>query len=83
MCLSMVFLQTVFLKVLQFSQKKTFAGVFLNNVAGLREKKRLQHRCFPVKIAKVLGTASFIKHLGDCFWVSKKIIIKHVEFKII
>ena len=63
MCLSMVLLQTVFLKVLQFSQKKTCAGVFLNNVAGPREKKRLQHGCFPVKIAKVLRTASFIKHL--------------------
>ena len=38
-----------------------------NKVAGIQAsnfiKKRLQHKFFPVKIAKFLKTASFIKHL--------------------
>ena len=38
-----------------------------NKVADLKAchfiKKRLQHRCFPVNIAKILKTAFFIEHL--------------------
>ena len=31
-------------------------------------KKRLQHRCFLVNIAKFLRTAFFIEHFTGCFW---------------
>ena len=31
-------------------------------------KKRLQHRSFPVNIAKFLRTAFFIEHLHGCFY---------------
>ena len=41
---------------------------FFNKVAGLKVcifiEKRLQHRCFPVNIAKILRTALFIEQ----FW---------------
>ena len=30
-------------------------------------EKRLQHRCFPVNIAKFLRTAFFVKHLRRLF----------------
>ena len=47
---------------LKFMLKSLF-----NKVAGLKAcnfvKKRLQHRCFPVNIAKCLRTAFFKKHL--------------------
>ena len=40
---------------------------YFNNVAVLKDcnfiKKRTQHRCFPVNIAKFLRTAFFTKHL--------------------
>ena len=42
-------------KISQISQESTFVEVSLNKDAGLRAcnfiKKRLQHRCFPVKFA--------------------------------
>ena len=42
-----------------------------NKVAGLKagnfNKKRLQHRCFPVKIAKFLRTAFLYDTSGSCF----------------
>ena len=42
-----------------------------NKVSGLKTgnfiKKRLQHRCFPVNIAKFLRTAFFIEHLPWLF----------------
>ena len=48
----------VFLKISQISQENTCAGLFLNKAAALQAcnliKKRLQHRCFPVKFAKFL-----------------------------
>ena len=41
-----------------------------NNIVGLKAcnfiKKRLQHRCFPLNIAKFLKTAFFIEHL---YWL--------------
>ena len=33
-------------------------------------KKRLQHRCFPVNIAKHLKTAFLLNIFGGCFWES-------------
>ena len=43
-----------------------------NNVAGLKAcngmKKRLQHRCFSVNIAKFLWTAFLQKASGGCLW---------------
>ena len=48
----MLFKQASF-KVPQISQESTYVGVSFNKVAGLNAwnftKKRLQHRCFPVK----------------------------------
>ena len=51
----------VFLKISQNSQGNTCVGVsFFNKVAGLSLvtllKKRLQHRCFPMNLAKFLRT---------------------------
>ena len=50
----------VLLKILQYLQENTCVGVFLKQVTGLQVynfiKKRLQHRCFPVNIAKFLRT---------------------------
>ena len=52
----------VFFRISQISQENTCVGVFFSNVAGLKActfvKKRLQHRCFPVKFAKYLRTPS-------------------------
>ena len=49
---------------------------FFNKVASLNAysfiKKRLQHRCFPVNIAKLLITASFIEHLRWLLWDLKE-----------
>ena len=53
----------VFLKISQISRESNCVGVSFNKVAELRVcnfiKKRLQHRCFPVKFAKFLGTPFF------------------------
>ena len=35
--------------------------------------KSLQHRCFPVNIAKVLRT-TFLKNSGGCFYIILKVI---------
>ena len=47
------------------------ASVSCNKVAGLKTskvtKKRVQHRCFPVKFAKVLRTPFLQNTSGDCF----------------
>ena len=51
----------MFLKIWQYSQENTCVGHHLKKVAGLEArksiKKRLQHRCFPMNIAKFLRTA--------------------------
>ena len=43
-------------------------SIFFNEVSGLRAfnffKKRPQHRCFPVNVAKFLRKAFFIEHIG-------------------
>ena len=47
----------MFLKISNFTEY-TCDGVFFNRVAGLPNflKKRLQHKCFPVKYVKLLRT---------------------------
>ena len=50
-----------------FTGKKPMLESFPNRVAGLKVcnfiKKRLQHRCFPVKVHKFLITPVFKEHL--------------------
>ena len=57
----------VFLKISQKSQENTCVGVSFNKISGLNAynfiTKRLQHRCFPVNIAKFLRTTIFKEHL--------------------
>ena len=55
-----MFIKRLFLKISQYSQENTCVSVSFYKVAGLQAcnfiKKRLQHWCFPVNIAKYLGT---------------------------
>ena len=44
-------MKKLFLNKWQYSQEDTYAGVFFNKIDGLI-RKRLQHRCFPMNIAK-------------------------------
>ena len=50
----------LFLKILQYSQENTCVGSRFNRLAGFKTcnfiKKRLQHWCFPMNIAKFLRT---------------------------
>ena len=46
----------VILKILEISQENTCVGVFLIKSVKNFVKKRLQHRCSPVKFAKFLRT---------------------------
>ena len=52
----------------KFTGKHLCQSLFFNKVAGLRPatllKKRLWHRCFPVKFVKVLRTTFFIERLS-------------------
>ena len=52
----------MFLKSLKISHENTSVGVFFQKVTGPQIsnfiKKRLQHRFFPVKLAKILRTQS-------------------------
>ena len=48
-----VFSKKVLLKVLQYSSENNSVAACFNN---LLIKKRPQHKCFPVNIAKPLGT---------------------------
>ena len=52
----------LFLKNLQYSQENTCVGASFFKVPDLCNfiKQKLQHRYFPVNIAKYLRTASFI-----------------------
>ena len=51
----------------KFTGKHLCQSLFFNKVAGLRPatllKKRLWHRCFPVKFAKFLRTLFLTEHL--------------------
>ena len=64
-CSSIFFLNLIFLQL--FTRKHLCWSLFFNEVASLKAysffKKRLQDRCFPVNIAKLLGTVSLIEHL--------------------
>ena len=55
-----------------FTGKHLCQSLFFNKFAGLRpatlSKKRLWHRCFPVRFAKFLSAAFFTEHSGGCFW---------------
>ena len=57
----------VFLNVLQTSQESTCVGVSFYKSCRLKAcnfiKKRLQHRCFPVKFTKFLRTPLLTEHL--------------------
>ena len=72
------FSKQVFLKVSQISQENTFAAVPFNKVTGLKAwnfiKKKLQHRCFPVKFAKCLRTYFLQNTSGGCFWKWKDVL---------
>ena len=51
-------IKELFLQILQYSQENTCVGVSFNNVADRQTynapKKRLQHRCFTLNLAKSL-----------------------------
>ena len=64
---SQMFFKIGVLKISQYSQKKTTCVGVLNKVAGLQAcsfiKKRLQHKCFFVNIAKIFKNTFFVEHL--------------------
>ena len=76
------FSRKLFLKILEYSQENTCVGGIFNSVAGLKTcnfiKKRLQHRHFPVNIAKFSRTAFFIEHLQ---WLLPVINEMHVKMQ--
>ena len=59
-------------KLHRFHRKKTVLESLLNKFATLKLcnfiKKRLQHKCFPVKFHKFLRAPFFTEHVCDCFW---------------
>ena len=68
-------------------QKQSYADVLQNRCSWklcnlywslflIELKKRLQHRGFPVNIAKFLGTTLFIEHFGDCFCRFDKVTVQ-------
>ena len=67
----------VYLKISQGSQENTCAGVFFNIVAGPEGynfiKKRLQHKCFPVRFATFL-TKPFWRTYGE------RLLLDYVAF---
>ena len=46
-----------------FAGKYVCWSFFLINLQAYFRRKRLQHKCFPVKVMKVLRTSFFIQHL--------------------
>ena len=65
-----MFSKQVFLKVLQTSQENICFGVSFLKICKRKNCnfiKRLQHRCFPVKFLKFLGTFFLQNVSGDCF----------------
>ena len=59
--------EQVFLKFRNVHRKISVLGFLFNKYLDLKAcsfiKKRLQHRCFPVKFAKILSTPFFAKHI--------------------
>ena len=82
-------MKKLFLKKSQCSQKNACVGVTLesplNKVAGLKAwnfiKKRLQHRCFPVNIAKFLK-APFLKNIYLQTAISASLKIENYNYTI-
>ena len=82
----------MFFRISQISQENTCVGILFSNVAGLKAcnfvKKRLQHRCLPLKFAKYLRTppvSAFEFCYGGCLRivsVSKYIIISNQRIKV-
>ena len=68
--------KSVLRNFLKCTGKHLWQSLFFNKVAHLRPatslKKRLWHRCFPVKFAKLLRTPLFYRApLDDCSWYSQ------------
>ena len=59
--------EQVILNISQCSLENAGVAVSFNKYTGLKDckfiKKRLQHRCFPVKFAKFLRSLSFKEHI--------------------
>ena len=72
----------MFLKILKTSQENPCVEAFFNKVAGLDPasflKRQLQHKCFPVKFAKLLRTPT-LKNIYKrlLLEVCKKAILKN------
>ena len=60
----------VLLRISQYSHENTYVGSLFSKVAGLKTcnfiEKRLQHRCLPVNIVKLLR-APILKNI--CKWL--------------
>ena len=71
-CSEVFCIKGVLEKFAKFSGKHLCQSLFLNKIAGLRPatllKKKLWHRCFPVKFAKFPRKPFHRTPLGDCFW---------------
>ena len=69
-----------------FPRKILCWSFFLTKAMGLRPvillEKRLQHRCFPVKFAKLLRTPFFQNTCGDYFWRFTKENQNHTENRV-
>ena len=71
------------LKISQISQKTSVLEPNFSKVAGLIFcnfiKKRLRHRCFPVKFAKFLRTTFFTEHLQ---WLLLRLLCRPMPCKL-
>ena len=74
----------MFLKISQISHETLVVKSLFNTVAGLLvcsfDKKVLRHRCFPMKVAKVLRTHFFTEHLSNCFYCRSTQFFTRVNF---
>ena len=70
------FLKNLAKNLTKFTRKRLCWSLFFNKVAGLRSatllKKRLQHICFPVNFAKLLGTLFLQNTWCGCFCTLKR-----------
>ena len=61
----------------KFTEKQLRQSLFFNKVAALRSatllKKRLWHRCFPVKFANILRTPFVTEHLRPATLSKKRL----------
>ena len=70
----------------KFTGKQLCQSLFFNKVAALRPatliKKRLWHRCFPVKFVKILRTPFVTQHLRPATLLKKRLWHRcfHVNF---